>query len=826
MAAQETSSRTWLMIAAAAFALRLAAAWATDAFQHPHLFEHEVIARALVAGQGFVYPFHGILYHSFDAPLYPWICALVYLLTGGSTSALLLVQMASGAATVVVVGRIGERIWNRTAGIVAAWLVACHPGLIIYASLKAHPLVFDVLAFAFLCWRCIRLYDTRTLSQSLWCGIALGVSMLQRQTAVIFLPAALIWLWWTAPKERRGAELRRAAVIALCAAVILAPWLIRGAVVHRRFVFIRTTFWEVVWRGNNPLATGHSYIDGTQTVFDSLPPADLAELHALPDELQQSDWFRNRALAFVRDQPGAALGLTLKKLHQFWWFAPQSGVLYPRGWLRAYQAWYAAALTFALLGLWQIAARGTTDQRRIAAFLGLMMGALSFLQSLSYVEGRHRWQIEPLLLLFTAVGAVELVRRATPAAAARRRPAVRVLRIITRMNIGGPAVHVSLLSTRLDPERFATTVAAGLPEAGEGDLSELVEHAGVRLVRLGTLRRPLRPLGDAAALWQLIRLVWTVRPHIIHTHTAKAGALGRAAGLLYNALGPGRRPGARAVLMHTFHGHVLEGYFSPAMTRLFVRIERWLARRTDCLIAVSRSVRDELLQLGIGRPERWQVIPLGLDLAALSQLPLSDGAPVMRAGLIGRLAPVKNPALFLQALRRAAQDTSGRRIQGLVVGDGPLRGRLEREARQLGLDGLVQFTGWRRDLREVYAGIDIACLTSWNEGTPVALIEAMAAGRPVVATAVGGVRDLLEDEPGQGGPIAAGEIRLTPRGMLVAPGDADALASAVQRMASDEDLRRRLGQAGRAFVTQRFDYNRLVGDMMALYDRVEAGRNS
>jgi len=352
----------------------------------------------------------------------------------------------------------------------------------------------------------------------------------------------------------------------------------------------------------------------------------------------------------------------------------------------------------------------------------------------------------------------------------------------------------------------------------------LIEQAGVRLVRLRALRRALRPLGDAAALWRLIRLAWTVRPHIIHTHTAKAGALGRVAGICYNALGPGRRPGARAVLIHTFHGHVLEGYFSPAMTRLFVTIERWLARRTDCLIAVSQAVRDELLQLGIGQAGQWHVIPLGLDLAALSQLPLPNGGGDVRAGLIGRLVPVKNPALFLQALRGVARARPARPVQGLVVGDGPLRERLEQEARQLGVDGLVQFTGWRRDLREVYAGIDIACLTSWNEGTPVALIEAMAAGRPVVATAVGGVRDLLEDESGQGGPIAAGEIRLTPRGMLVAPGDADALASAVQRMASDEELRHRLGQAGRAFVTQRFDHSRLVRDITTLYERVEAGR--
>lgn len=402
---------------------------------------------------------------------------------------------------------------------------------------------------------------------------------------------------------------------------------------------------------------------------------------------------------------------------------------------------------------------------------------------------------------------------------------LKIVRIVTRLNIGGPAIHVALLSTKLDPARFSTRLIAGEPDPAEGDLSELLQGAQTAPIHVKTLVRPVRPWADLVSLVRLIRIVWRERPHILHTHMAKAGTLGRMAGMLYNRICPGRRPGARAVLIHTFHGHVLEGYFAPWVSRVFLAIERWLARRTDCLIAVSRSVRDELVQKGVGRQDQWRVIPLGLDLSALARLSAPNGTSPVRVGMVGRLVPIKNPRLFLEALHRLVRQTSERPVSGVIVGDGPLRGDLEREVKRLGLEGLVRFMGWQHDPRAIYEGIAVACLTSWNEGTPVALIEAMAAGRAVVATDVGGVRDLLgegSDAPPE--PISPGAFRLTARGILVRPGDADGLAAALRRVATDATLRDELARAARAHVLQQFNHERLLRDITALYDSMPTGR--
>ena len=400
---------------------------------------------------------------------------------------------------------------------------------------------------------------------------------------------------------------------------------------------------------------------------------------------------------------------------------------------------------------------------------------------------------------------------------------VRIIRIITRMNVGGPAVHAALLSNDLNPQKFSTCLLAGEPDPAEGDLGELVDGHRVRCVRLKRLRRAIRPWADLVCLCQLLRIVWREHPRIIHTHMAKAGALGRLAGVIYNRIGPGRRPGARAILIHTFHGHTLEGYFSPHISRLFITIERWLASRSDGLVAVSRSIRDDLLARGIGRREQWRVIPLGLNLSALAQLALPDASPAIRIGMVGRLVPIKNPALFLEALHRISREGLHPPVLGVVVGDGPLRNALEDQARALGLERIVRFTGWRRDLSSVYEGLEIACLTSWNEGTPVALIEAMAAGRPVVATDVGGVRDLLEEEGGARVPIAPGGFRLTERGILVRPGDVDGLAAALRSVVANDGLRNELARNARASVVQRYSRERLLQDIAALYDTLQGG---
>lgn len=379
---------------------------------------------------------------------------------------------------------------------------------------------------------------------------------------------------------------------------------------------------------------------------------------------------------------------------------------------------------------------------------------------------------------------------------------IRVLRIIARLNVGGPALHASLLTERLDPARYDSTLAAGAVEPTEADYLALHGRTLPRLVPIRGLGREIRGTQDLAALGALVALVRRLRPHIVHTHTAKAGTLGRLAARLCRV----------PVVVHTYHGHVLRGYFSPAKTRLFVAIERTLARLTDALVAVSPRVREELLDLGIGRAHRFEVVPLGLDLerfASSEQLrgelrhELGIDATVPLAGIVARLAPIKAHEVLLDAARLLGARPVPPQV--VIVGDGERRPALEARAAADGLRGRVHFLGWRADLPRIYADLDVVVLCSRNEGSPVALIEAMAAGRPVVATRVGGVPDVVTD----------GET-----GLLVPQDDPPALAQAIARVLDDGELARRLGAAGRPRAVERFGAARLVRDIDALYARL------
>ncbi len=382
---------------------------------------------------------------------------------------------------------------------------------------------------------------------------------------------------------------------------------------------------------------------------------------------------------------------------------------------------------------------------------------------------------------------------------------IRILRVIARLNVGGPALHATLLTERLDAARYDSLLVTGTEYPREGNYLTLRGRPLERLVVLPTLGREIRGWQDATALVELTRLIRRVRPHIVHTHTAKAGTLGRLAARLAGV----------PVVVHTYHGHVFEGYFSPLKTRLFLSIERWLAGWTDRLITVSEAVRQDLLRLGIGNPERLRVVPLGLDLEPFLQcetrrgqlraeLGVSD-APLV--GIIARLVPIKRHEDFLAAAAARASRLPNCRF--LVVGDGELRVGLEDRARALGLDGRIHFLGWRGDLPRIYADLDLVVLTSANEGLPVSLIEAMAAARAVVATRVGGVPDLVEDGV---------------TGLLVPPKDPVALAEAMVALLSDPDRRQAMGDAGRKRVYPAYSAERLLLDMDRLYTELLAAR--
>lgn len=383
---------------------------------------------------------------------------------------------------------------------------------------------------------------------------------------------------------------------------------------------------------------------------------------------------------------------------------------------------------------------------------------------------------------------------------------IRIVRVIARLNIGGPAIHATLLTAGLDPARYATTLVTGTEDASEGNYLALHgKRAEVEVVP--DLGREIRPLRDLRTLRALMAVIRRVRPHIVHTHTAKAGAVGRLAALLCEV----------PVVVHTFHGHVLRGYFSPMKTAVYRGIERGLARRTSRLVTVTDRVRDELLALGVGRPDQYTTVPLGFDLAPLvaasgragelrRELGLGD-APLV--GIVARLVPIKAHEVFFDAALRIRAAVPAARF--LVVGDGERRAALEQCVDALGLRDAVRFLGWRADLDRLYADLDVVVLTSRNEGSPVALIEAMAAGRAVVSTAVGGVPDVVTHDV---------------TGCLAPMDDAAGVADHVVALLRDPSRAAALGRAARARVVAGYGADRLVRDVDRLYtELLERGRS-
>ena len=362
--------------------------------------------------------------------------------------------------------------------------------------------------------------------------------------------------------------------------------------------------------------------------------------------------------------------------------------------------------------------------------------------------------------------------------------------MIARMNVGGPAVQVSGLMRNLPSDEFEHRLYTGYCADDEADYLE-TQAADVDAIRVEGLGRAPKPGDDARALAQLVKEIRKFRPHIIHTHTAKAGVLGRTAAKL---------AGTRAATVHTFHGHLLHGYFSPTKTRAIVSVERLLARATTQLVTVGSEVRDDLLAANIGKPDQFTVIPPGLILPpgpsradARARLSLPEDSPVI--GFIGRLTAIKRPDRFA-AIVRAVLDQAPD-VHFVVAGDGeqsePLRAATE------GLS--VKMLGWRDDVETILAACDAVLLTSDNEGTPLSLIQAGFAGLPAIASDVGSVREVVLD--GETGWIAkptSNQLSLAVMDFLANP---------------EEGVRR--GKAGQAYTTAAFGINRLVGDHVSIY---------
>jgi glycosyltransferase involved in cell wall biosynthesis len=384
---------------------------------------------------------------------------------------------------------------------------------------------------------------------------------------------------------------------------------------------------------------------------------------------------------------------------------------------------------------------------------------------------------------------------------------MKVLRIIARLNTGGPARHVVILNRGLRERGYETVLVHGHVDVGEGSLEYLAEEAGVRQVRVEELGRRVRPFDDCKALIKLVRLVFCEAPDIIHTHTAKAGALGRIAALAFNVTRSRRH---RSLVVHTFHGHVFTNYFGPVANCLIRVAERALSTVTDRVVTIAPSQKRDIVgRFRIAPESRTVVIPLGLDLQPLlalsrnhptlrSQLGINEGQVVI--GFIGRFVPIKDLPTLMRAFAILATAVPNTVL--LLAGDGPVRSELTELCQRLGVERRTRFLGWSTDLTTLFATLDICVLSSLNEGTPIAVIEAMAAATPVVATDVGGVADVIEHGV---------------TGLLVPPRNPEALAHSLETLARDPSARQRMGQVARLSAAQRFTSDRLVVDTDHMY---------
>jgi glycosyltransferase involved in cell wall biosynthesis len=371
-------------------------------------------------------------------------------------------------------------------------------------------------------------------------------------------------------------------------------------------------------------------------------------------------------------------------------------------------------------------------------------------------------------------------------------PKIKVLRIIARMNVGGPAVQISNLMGGLNPKIFDQKLITGYCEQDEIDYLEL-NAPEIPCTRIKGFGRRVSLKEDFLAFFYLAREIKKFKPDYIHTHTAKAGVLGRAAAILMFS---------RAKLIHTFHGHLLHGYFSPFKTKLVVLVEKLLATRSTILVSVGEQVRDDLLAAGVGRQDQFKIIPPGVNLGVITEshlirtnLDIPESATVIT--FLGRITKVKRPDRFAQvALQISKQNPN---TYFLIVGSGELEEILKSELSTISLK--AKFLGWRNDIENILEATDILLLTSDNEGTPVSAIQAGMAGIPTVSTNVGSVSKIIDD--GVSGILTS----LNP----------SEIAEQLQKLITDTRLRQILGERAKVDITEHFSVSQLIKKHEEIY---------
>lgn len=407
---------------------------------------------------------------------------------------------------------------------------------------------------------------------------------------------------------------------------------------------------------------------------------------------------------------------------------------------------------------------------------------------------------------------------------------MKIVRIIARLNVGGPARHVIWLAKELQGREFQSILLTGTIPEGEKDMNYFAAENGVEPIFIAEMSRELSTK-DIVSLWKVYRRISREKPDIIHTHTAKAGTIGRAAGFLYRWLtwkvliGKPRR----VKFVHTYHGHVFHSYYGSAKTKIFLLIEKFLAwLATDKIIVISGQQFDEIhRKFGVGRAAQFEIIPLGIDLepfenSGVKRKILRDevgaGADEILVGFVGRLTEIKNISLLLKVAKfcQERKNSDIPKLKFVIIGDGNLRSELEKEAENLDLANVVKFLGNREDADVFYAGLDIVALVSLNEGTPLSLIEAMANERAVISTSVGGVVDLLgEVQTEKDG------FTVCKRGIRAASNDPEGFYNGLIYLAKDALFRTNSGRAGKKFIRENYSKERLVQDVRRLYDKLK-----
>ena len=392
-------------------------------------------------------------------------------------------------------------------------------------------------------------------------------------------------------------------------------------------------------------------------------------------------------------------------------------------------------------------------------------------------------------------------------------PKPRVLRIINRLNLGGPTYNAAYLTKYMEPE-FETLLVSGMKDEAEESSEYIVKDLDLYPVYMPEMYRELNPFRDYKSYYKLRKLIEEFKPDVVHTHAAKAGAVGRLAASHSGV----------PVIIHTFHGHVFHSYFGATKTRMFLEIERYLARRTTGIVTLSEIQKKELTEeFKIAPTEKFEIIPLGFDLDKFSsnteekrkrfrtQYNIDDDE--IAIGIVGRLVPIKNHELFLKALKIVSEKTT-QRIRAFIIGDGEDRKRIEQMAFSLGLKfnnenlqekNVLTFTSWIKLIDVSNAGMDIIALTSNNEGTPVSLIEAQASSKPIVTTNVGGIENIVVKDQSA---------------LLSARGDEKQFAENLLSLVESTEKRKALSKTGQNLVVNKFSYQRLCTDMTAYYYRL------